>query len=326
MTAVHQQGPFLVYGYSPPTGTGTSGDTNPDAGPGTSYQGDGVFDPRYPYGGANQSYTTPVSGVQWSSFFNNPYIALVDAVPSTIATANIAALQAPTINTPLTLVNATGSGITVTTAGAVAAGYLMAGSGPGVKAVAPATAVLAIDGIYKPLFVTPQVIHDPTVALARCVSLTSAANLSGLTFTVRGFDVYGYKMTETITGPNANTVNGQKAWKYIISVTPSATNAGTVSVGTSDIYGINMRSDKWEYNNFYWNGAFVTVSTGWVAAVTTTATATTGDVRGTYTVQGVASNGVRRLALFLSIPVASMLAAVPNNTSALFGVAQFSDF
>lgn len=67
----------------------------------------------------------------------------------------------------------------------------------------------------------------------RTFSLTSAADLSLINFVFVWLDQYGTQYTETIAGPNANTVytvgiNGYK----LISVTPASTVASTVSIGT----------------------------------------------------------------------------------------------
>jgi hypothetical protein len=164
--------------------------------------------------------------------------------------------------------------------------------------------------------------YDPTQGLARCVSITGAASNAGSTFTVKGYDIYNQPMTEAITvGAGVTTaVNGKKAWKSIVSVTPNSTDAHNYSVDTTDIFGLAVRSDFWEYMNVYYNGAFVSVSTGWTVVDTTTpATTTTGDVRGTYAVQS-ASNGTKRLAAFTSLPIYNAIGANNLNTVTLFGV------
>jgi len=97
----------------------------------------------------------------------------------------------------------------------------------------------------------------------------------------------------------ATTTNGKKAFKYISSVTPSVTDAtGNYSVGTLDIVGFPLRSDNYQVGSDFdvalvMNNAAIVSSTGYVAAVLTTPTATTGDVRGTYALQ-TASNGTLR--------------------------------
>jgi hypothetical protein len=172
-------------------------------------------------------------------------------------------------------------------------------------------------------------LFDPHCAVTRALSVTSGGTIaSGYTVTITGFDIYGVPMTETIAVPtSATTINGKKAFKYVASATLNKSGAGTpgstISIGTTDILGINLKAELWEYMNVFANGAFVSTSTGWTAGVTTTATATTGDVRGTYALQsGATSDGIRRVAMFTSLPARQALAANYDNYVSLFGVAQ----
>lgn len=166
---------------------------------------------------------------------------------------------------------------------------------------------------------------DPTQGITRTVSITGNAGSTAQNFTVRGYDIYGLAMTEVIAfAGGAATTAGKKAFKYIASVTPASTDAGhSLSVGTTDVLGINLRNDKWEYDNFFYNGAFVTVNTGWLAADQAVATGTTGDTRGTYALQS-ASDGTKRVAMFTTIPVYNLINAMPNTPAPMFGATQFS--
>ena len=172
-------------------------------------------------------------------------------------------------------------------------------------------------------------LFDPHSAVTRALSVTSGGTIaSGYTVTITGFDIYGVPMTETIAVPtSATTANGKKAFKYVASATLNKSTAGTpgstISIGTTDILGINLKAELWEYMNVFANGLFVSTSTGWTAGVTTTATATTGDVRGTYALQsGATSDGTRRVAMFTSLPARQALGANYDNYVSLFGVAQ----
>jgi hypothetical protein len=188
-------------------------------------------------------------------------VAFHNIVPLTLQTANIAALQAPTAQTALTL--AAGTGATVGTA--------PDGSG---------ATVYQFD-------------------CCRSVSLTSGSNLSAINFLVTGYDFYGMKQTQLMTGPNGNTVNSLKAFTSVLSVVPQGTSANTVSVGSSDVFGLPfvcpdagyIVSAKWANVLAQNAGTLVNADT------TSPATNLTGDVRGTYAQAGAASNGSRRLVI-----------------------------
>lgn len=107
---------------------------------------------------------------------------------------------------------------------------------------------------------------------------------------------------------------------------------GTLAVGNSDVFGCNLKNDKWEYNNFFWAGVFLSVSTGWTQSYQgLTSNSQTADVRGTLQasaqggISGASSsnsNGVRRLALFSTLPLSTLVQATPANTVPMFGAPQ----
>ncbi len=179
---------------------------------------------------------------------------------------------------------------------------------------------------------------DPLQGVARCLQVSAASTGSGTTsIFVTGYDVFGVLMTETI-GPTAGTtaIYGKKAFKYIASVNSTGTPATTVTpaainVGVSDLFGLPLRADKWEYLNINWNGCSAPTSAGFTAALVTTSTQTTIDVRGTVNastlnVATVAStNGARRLTIIQYPALTNMLnsgPASPLGTAALFGTPQ----
>lgn len=172
-------------------------------------------------------------------------------------------------------------------------------------------------------------LYNPMAMLARGVSITSTTSqVSGTVFTINGLDVYGYPMTETITlsGTTATTTNGVKAWKYITSVTPSvhSDSTGSYSVGTQDVMGFPIRSDNFQPGAEFdialeMNNAVITSGTGYTAAVVTSpATATTGDVRGTYALQ-TSSNGT----LLFGVSQTPLVANIGSATG-IFGVTQYT--
>lgn len=64
------------------------------------------------------------------------------------------------------------------------------------------------------------------------LTFTSTANLSADTYTITGLDRMGFVITETIAGPNNNTVKTRKVYSKITSIVANNTQGvSTVSVG-----------------------------------------------------------------------------------------------
>lgn len=294
MTVSASAGPLIAFG-------GQSGqDNNPQGGPSLFQGGGGLLDPRsfytyYP----GQRTNKPIYGFQ-----SNAMIPVLDVTATAASPALLAAAQAPVAGTPLTLASSSTGPLTV--------GVTITSAVTG----QPVTGLLALHGSTAAVAMGPASypvnLWDPTTLAARNVTITTNADETGATFTVAGYDVWGYPMTETITGVNNTIVLGKKAWKYIASVTPAGTLTGSnVSVGVGVLYGFPLRVDNVGQILVYQNSALVTSPTV-VAAVTTAATATSGDVRGTY-----ASGGATRIVLYVT-PAPGNLASV----SGLFGVTQ----
>lgn len=277
-------GPYVQF----PEGaqTGTSPGQNPEAGPALFSHGYAIMDLRPPYVYVpGQNFGDQTCG--WISLD----CQTLDEVPYTATTSNIAAAQTATAGTALTLVSvsATGivAGVTITSAltGQIVTGLLAINS-------QMTTVVYGSAGTIQ--------VWDPTTAISRNVTISSNASDSAGTYTVRGYDIYSFPLTETITGANGSTAAytlaaGAKAFKYIASVTPAGTVSSTgVIVGVGDTIGLPLRADRSGELSVILGNTAIVASTGFTAAVTTTATATSGDVRGTYGLQS-SSNGVLRL-------------------------------
>lgn len=298
-------GPVFSFGEVPSSST-VSANRNPDAGPSQFYQGVAMMDPRSAYiyspGGSMSQQT-----VGW---LTGSWMAL-DIAPAAAAAANLAALQVPVAGTAMTLASVSVTGVTV------GQSLVNATTGATVKSLllldgAPAVVQFGSSGANN--------IWDTTSLCARTISVTSSGGIeTSATFTVRGYDIYNYPMTETITGPGSGlTVNGKKAFKYIASVTPGGTPSGsTVSIGTSSIFGFPLRIDRYGYCRMTWNDIRQAVAQFTAADTTSPATATTGDVRGTYTVTGSAANGTIRLIVTIDIPVNNM-----GTIAGVYGVTQ----
>lgn len=163
------------------------------------------------------------------------------------------------------------------------------------------TGVAGINGIPKiPYGIGSVAMYNGLCMLGRNVRITTAANDVAV-YTVLGYDIYGYPMSEAITANGATTVSGKKAFKYISSVTPVGTVGATASVGTGDVYGFPLTSIGFSDVFVSWNAGNIVASTGYLGAVTIAPTTTTGDVRGTYAVQS-ASDGSKRLVITQSPP------------------------
>lgn len=157
----------------------------------------------------------------------------------------------------------------------------------------------------------------------RAVSITiGAGTITDRAVTISGFDVYGQAMSEVIqTGTTqSTTVNGKKAFFQVTGATVAGAVGGTVAIGTTDILGSPVRiTDAGYIARSGWAGALADDAGTFVAAVTTTATTTSGDVRGTY-VPSSAPNGTRRLVMGILLPA---LATGPNATrTGALGVTQ----
>lgn len=139
----------------------------------------------------------------------------------------------------------------------------------------------------------------------RAVGVTiGAGTITNRNVTITGFDIYGQPMSEVIaTGTTQSvTVNGKKAFYQIASATVSGAVGATIALGTTDILGLPVRVTNAGYiARSGWNGALADDAGTFVAAVTTTATTTTGDVRGTY-VPSSATDGTKRLVFGILMP------------------------
>lgn len=156
----------------------------------------------------------------------------------------------------------------------------------------------------------------------RCVTIT-AAGANTAQYKVTGYDQYGQLMTQDLAAPSTSTVATTKAFKTVISVTNRNATAGTngLTVGFNDKLGLPVRVTGVEYVvSVKFNGALAQDAGTFVAAdQTNPATASTTDVRGSYT-PSAAFNGSRRLVMALALPA---LAVGPDSTRiGAFGVTQ----
>lgn len=290
-------GPTIVYGQNPTVGgTNYVNEYNNQAAPSQFYAGTGLLDPRF-------GYQVKANDPMTLGFQGSTNIPTLLVTPSTASTSIIAAAQTPVANTALTLATQSTTGLTVLSAALTV--Y------PSMNVI-PVNA-LAIDGVpgqvtfrsgYTPTGgnVGGVQLYDPTKALSRTLRIqTNLADTAG-SFFVSGNDIYGYAMTESIAGSTISTgtiLLGRKAFKFIQSITPRGTIGSTsISVGTADTIGLPIRADGFgDLCDVTVGNTSVTLSTGFTASSTVTATSSTGDVRGTYALQ-TASNGVNIVQIF----------------------------
>jgi hypothetical protein len=307
-------GPLVVYGEQPPLTGATLGVYNPGAAPSLFWAGSGILDSRYGWGPES---TQPKA----LGFVGSTNIMTVNAIPSTASLTILASTQVPTSNTALTLASTSTTGIAVLTTSTQvfpSRNYI------------PANAI-ALDGLPGTIVYAKYPIpiggstlgggvqvYDPTKALARNIRI-AVNNADTGSYLVSGYDLYGYVQTESIAGTTntaGGTLSGKKAFKFVTSVVPTGTiTSTTITVGTGDVFGLPLRADSFvEMSDCIVGSTTVSVATGFTGAVTSTASSTTGDVRGTYALQ-TASNGSNVLGIFQS--------PKPNNlgtTTGLFGV------
>jgi hypothetical protein len=295
------QGPLAMFGAS-----NLGGDNNPDRSLSLFDQGCGILDPRTPYHfEAGRQYA-----VGW---FGQGRMSICDQIPSTASLTAIAGSQAPTGGTPLTLVSSSGGGVTV--------GQSITRADTG----ALVTGLLVIDGANPPIQngqINGNQFWDPTKSIARCLQIHSAGDDHLGYVMARGFDIYDFPLTEKITLTDAGTAVGKKAFKYVYSLTPGGTLSGSnIECGQADTFGFMLRADRFQYLDIWWPDTTLVASpTGFTAAVTSTPSATTGDVRGTYALQS-ASNNAERLVMYLQIPPSNI-----GSAAGLVGPTQYADF
>lgn len=117
----------------------------------------------------------------------------------------------------------------------------------------------------------------------------AASGVSTGTVTIRGRDYLGQTVIETLTLNGATAVNGNKAFRYVDSVTWTATAAINLIIGTRPALGVPYRVQTTVITNELLNGGTATAG-ALVVGSTAVQTAITADPRGSY-VPAAAPNG-----------------------------------
>lgn len=139
-----------------------------------------------------------------------------------------------------------------------------------------------------------------TFDVPRVASIVSSTTDTTQTATFYGTDTYGVALTSQVTLNGATPAYTTKAFKTITRVAISALCAGNISSGNGDVFGLPYYcADKGALVSTSFGGLQIITGT-FVAGVTSAASATTGDVRGTYTPL-VASNSAKILYIYINV-------------------------
>lgn len=310
-------GPLITFGQAQAsTATGTPpAEYNGQAAPSIFYQGVGIADPRPAYNyKPGAGVTTDVYG-----WWGTDRILVIDADISAPGENTVAQTQSSTTATSRTLT------LTATDTANATVGVSITRADTG----ATVTGLLAIEGAASAVTFgsdATTAFWSPSTMVARRLRFEGSSDDSGGVYTITGYDVYGYPMTETITGSISTTagstfVTTQKAWKYISTIVASGTHNSTgVTIGVTDglglplyigspldvVVGLSSATTSW---------AFVMTSTSAVVPGSTAATqtSTTPDVRGVYISTTAFSSQGHRVKAWVSPNVASL------NSTGLFG-------
>lgn len=302
MTLTTLTGPLIVTGQqASPIAGQPPADYNADAGPSGFAYGTMLVAPGMPAGKA----------VGWAQ---TNQITAINAAPAALGAANICALANLAAGVPMTLAAAS-TGITV-----LAADF----AHPMTGRVVPA-GCLVLDG--NPALInygtsSATGVLDPRTTISRCLSMTGVAGSGAVVMTVRGYDLYGVPVTQTITTNAGGAIATLlKGLKFVRSVTPATTDANNLSVGTTNVFEFPLQVIDFGQVEITWDAIDVTAVTGFTAAVVTDpSTALLGSVRGKYLIQGNAADGTRRLVV--EIGVTPYAVANATGAASLFGIAQ----
>lgn len=150
-----------------------------------------------------------------------------------------------------------------------------------------------------------------TLDAPRVVTVTSAGNLSGVTFTIKGTDVRGRNIVHQMAGPNNSTVATTKTFKTVTEVSVSASMGGAnAEVGFGNTFGSPVFLPSGE---FVWKGLSDGVNDALtvVAGVMGEQTYTSGDAFGRITFTAN-PNGTRVLEAIAFVPSIEGEAAEPR--------------
>jgi hypothetical protein len=332
MTITAFSGPVGQFGtvQTSSAGTGIVGldfEHNEQRGPMFSDLGDCMMDPRVAY-----SYQ-PGQGPSrlFLNFYNNQ--ATVDYVPIASSAATGAFVTSTYTSTGVAGVFALAAASSATGTFATTIIAPETGKATGTLIAIDSTAAYVTFGSAA-----SQGVWNGGFGTGRAIVITTSSSGDLGTWSIAGRDMYGFKMTETIalsqgtTNSSGYTIFGQKAFKYVSSITNASTPTSTnVTIGLSDFYGLPLYTPYGGANAVIYLTASASRtgtavgSSAFIIAFPSTGTAgsTSADVRGIYG-SSTATNGTIRLQMVVT-PSASAVASITStNVAPLFGATQFS--
>jgi hypothetical protein len=81
---------------------------------------------------------------------------------------------------------------------------------------------------------TTRIVNFIDFGIVPRVTLNSAANLSAINFLITGYQ-NGVFISETLTGPNANTVTSVNCFDTVTQIIPTGTTGSTIQVGVASV-------------------------------------------------------------------------------------------
>jgi len=81
---------------------------------------------------------------------------------------------------------------------------------------------------------TTRIVNFIDFGIVPRITLNSAANLSAINFLITGYQ-NGVFISETLTGPNANTVTSVNCFDSVVQIIPTGTTGSTIQVGVASV-------------------------------------------------------------------------------------------
>jgi hypothetical protein len=158
----------------------------------------------------------------------------------------------------------------------------------------------------------------------RAIQFTGVVGTQSIEFVIDGFDRYENKISESVTiSADNNSVFSKKTFAAIYRITAMGETVGTVSVGTTNIFGLPYKLTEQKIVKAEFGSCNVPTYL-FMPADQNPSTLTTGDVRGKVMLP-FASDGVTTLFIHMTL-VFGNLPANDQTTDMYLGFPQYSDF